>query len=141
MAGKRQISSLEEPVESDRPLKRTTNSESSGASSELSSNTVSDRDATIQRLSRLLDLTQLIDHGEIQQRFDEVAELLLQGFHLRITRSSQDATTSSVEYEILELEFYLWKTGYHEDPFTHRSDEQRRSGNWCVTPCSEWART
>ena len=35
-------------------------------------------------------------------------------------------------FAILELEFYLYKTGCHEDPFTHGTEEQRLSGRWYV---------
>lgn len=36
-------------------------------------------------------------------------------------------------FEILELEFYLWKYEIHEDPFTHGSEEQKRSGKWYIS--------
>ena len=77
---------------------------------------------TTSTLSSLLDFTHLRTHEEISTRFDALAHALLHHFRLRV---SADA-----EYEILELETYLFAPGVHEDPFTHGSDEQRRSGRW-----------
>ena len=38
-----------------------------------------------------------------------------------------------IEYDILEIEFYLLKEGCHEDPYTHGAEEQRSSGRWYVS--------
>lgn len=81
---------------------------------------------TLNELSRLLDLTSLTSSNAILDRFSAIAETLLTQFHLCVSTPSGSTTV----YEILELEFYLIKPGCHEDPFTHGSDEQRRSGHW-----------
>ena len=51
-----------------------------------------------------------------------------QGTNTILAQIAADAL--KVDYEIIELEFYLQKSGLHEDPFTHGSDEQRQSGRW-----------
>lgn len=85
-------------------------------------------------LTEALDFTALNSLQEISGRFDELAKLLMFGhlIHLRTPGSPSE----DIEYEILELEFYLHKPGCHADPFTHRSTEQKRSGRWSVyLPC------
>ncbi|KAK7037639.1 hypothetical protein VNI00_010856 [Paramarasmius palmivorus] len=77
-------------------------------------------------LRHLLDLSALDTTSEIHGRFDEIAEALLNAFHMII--HTKDG--AEVVYRIMELEFYLWKNGHHEDPFTHGSEEQRLSGRW-----------
>ncbi|OCH89999.1 hypothetical protein OBBRIDRAFT_793711 [Obba rivulosa] len=76
-------------------------------------------------LSDLLDFSQLSSTTAIHDRFEEIASTLLLDFRIVI-----DTPGKRHEYEILELEFYLRKPGCHEDPFTHASEEQRRSGQW-----------
>ena len=78
--------------------------------------------------TRALDFTALNSLQEISDRFDELAKLLMFGhvIHLHTPGSPPE----DIEYEILELEFYLHKPGCHADPFTHRATEQRRSGRW-----------
>jgi hypothetical protein len=76
-------------------------------------------------LADALDLTALNSLQEILSRFDELARLLIFGHVIRLHTPASD-----VEYEILELEFYLHKPGCHADPFTHRANEQTRSGRW-----------
>lgn len=49
------------------------------------------------------------------------------------SKDSIDArSTVAEEYEILEIEFYLFKAGFHEDAFTHGNEEQRIPGQWYV---------
>ncbi|EKM60155.1 uncharacterized protein PHACADRAFT_206334 [Phanerochaete carnosa HHB-10118-sp] len=79
----------------------------------------------LSRLKCLLDLSSLTEHADLSVRFMDIAEILLNGVLLRLTANS--ATT---DFEILELEFYLFKSGCHEDPFTHGTEEQRQSGKW-----------
>ncbi|KAG1736431.1 uncharacterized protein EDB91DRAFT_1238056 [Suillus paluster] len=73
----------------------------------------------------LLDLTSSCSQDDISARFDSIASALLSEYYLSIVHGS-----SQTNYEILELEFYLQKSGCHEDPFTHGSAEQERSGQW-----------
>ena len=79
-------------------------------------------------LTEALDLTVLNSSQEISGRFDELARSLMSShvIHLHTPGSPSEA----IEYEILELEFYLHKPGCHVDPFTHRAAEQTRSGQW-----------
>ena len=78
-------------------------------------------------LLQSLDFSSLYCTSTISERFDHVARSLLHDFHL-IVKSGHVETV----FEILELEFYLWKDGCHEDPFTHGSEEQKICGKWCV---------
>ncbi|THU86181.1 hypothetical protein K435DRAFT_590386, partial [Dendrothele bispora CBS 962.96] len=79
-------------------------------------------------LLQLLDLTLLSDSDSISRRFNDIADLLLRKFELVVKSYHENQRETC--YKILELEFYLWKTGCHEDPFTHGSEEQRLSGQW-----------
>ncbi|KAH7918351.1 hypothetical protein BV22DRAFT_1076286 [Leucogyrophana mollusca] len=74
---------------------------------------------------QLLDFSALTSQSDILARFEDVANALLCEFHIVLVRGG-----IQTEYEILELEFYLQKSGCHEDPFTHGSEEQERSGQW-----------
>ncbi|KAG6886731.1 hypothetical protein C0995_005393 [Termitomyces sp. Mi166 len=76
-------------------------------------------------LLRSLDFSTLHSTSTISDRFDHVGRSLLYDFHL-VVKSGHEETV----FEILELEFYLRKDGYHEDPFTHGSEEQRVCGKW-----------
>ncbi|KAI0684964.1 hypothetical protein BC835DRAFT_1386837 [Cytidiella melzeri] len=94
-------------------------------------------DGDIRRLLRLLDFTTQNTSADILSQFSAIAEILLHQVHLRVTSAgSQNASTrrevdgTTTDYELLEIEFYLWKAGSHEDPFTHGSEEQQHSGNW-----------
>ncbi|KAJ8074013.1 hypothetical protein PM082_012303 [Marasmius tenuissimus] len=79
-------------------------------------------------LLHVLDFSTLTSEDRVIARFDELARKLLSGsFHLVISNST---TGSEVHYQFLEIEFYLWMSGCHEDPFTHGSEEQRISGRW-----------
>jgi hypothetical protein len=80
-------------------------------------------------LLQLLDTSSLFDLNSISVRFDEIAEALLQSFTLVIT-SYCGGDERETCFKILELEFYLWKVGCHEDPFTHGSEEQILTGQW-----------
>lgn len=79
-------------------------------------------------LIEALDFTALNSVGEISSRFDELARLLM--FSCVIHLHTPDSPPKDIEYEILELEFYLHKPGCHEDPFTHKAAEQRQGGQW-----------
>lgn len=76
-------------------------------------------------INSLLDLTSLCSQDDISARFDSISSALLSNYYLSVIHGS-----SQTDYEILELEFYLQKSGCHEDPFTHGSAEQERSGQW-----------
>lgn len=79
-------------------------------------------------LPDLLDCTSLKDQAAIEARFHLIARSLLCE-HVLVVKPAVDAP--EMEYELLEVEFYLLSAGYHEDPFTHGTDEQRTSGKWC----------
>ncbi|KAI0797396.1 hypothetical protein BC629DRAFT_1285897 [Irpex lacteus] len=95
-------------------------------------------DDTLGRLSRLLDLSSTTSPQGTLSRFSAIAKTLLHETRLQVTSalphhgeaSSNSTTSVNTEYELLEIEFYLWKADSHEDPFTHGSEEQRRSGRW-----------
>lgn len=76
-------------------------------------------------LETLLDLSNVENQEELQVRFDAVAKALLCDYHLVVTRPGDQT-----KLEIMELEFYVQKEGFHEDPFTHGSEEQRVAGRW-----------
>lgn len=61
-----------------------------------------------------------------QSRFNEIASMLLRNYRLSIVTG--DKTKAC--YEFMEVEFYLYQPGCHEDPFTHRSHEQQTAGQW-----------
>ena len=82
-------------------------------------------DSAQHTLLSLLDFSSLDTQEKIASRFSEVAQSIIHAHRLVI---SKDSTVT--EYEVLELECYLIKPGCHEDPFTHGSDEQKRSGCW-----------
>ena len=79
-------------------------------------------------LAEALDLTALNSVQEISSRFDELASSLMFGHVIQL--HAPGSPPRDIEYEILELEFYLHKPGCHVDPFTHRAAEQRRGGLW-----------
>jgi hypothetical protein len=81
----------------------------------------------IPSLKKLLDFTALNDLSAISNQFDQVANALLHDFCLVVKCGSTET-----EFQILELEFYLLKSGCHEDPFTHGTEEQKVGGKWCV---------
>ncbi|KAJ3714607.1 hypothetical protein DFJ43DRAFT_1160765 [Lentinula guzmanii] len=82
----------------------------------------------IPTLTNLFDFSNQETAASIQIRFDEIARHILHHLSLVIRSSSGILGT----FEVLELEFYLWKSVVHEDPFTHGSAEQAKSGNWQV---------
>jgi len=79
-------------------------------------------------LAEALDFTALNSLQEISGRFEEVARSLM--FDHVIHLHAPGSPSKDIEYEILELEFYLHKPCCHADPFTHRATEQMRSGQW-----------
>ncbi|KAF5376185.1 hypothetical protein D9757_009303 [Collybiopsis confluens] len=79
-----------------------------------------------QSLTAFSSLLNFAGEENLEARFDEIAEQLFQ--HLVISVKEGSATVAV--FEILELEFYFWNIGVHEDPFTHRAAEQAHSGNW-----------
>lgn len=75
----------------------------------------------------LLDFTQLDTQSAVSSRFSAIAQALIHQYRIEITTS-----TKVEQLELLEIEFYLYKSGCHEDPFTHASAEQSQAGRWCV---------
>lgn len=78
-------------------------------------------------LAQLVDFSALVSEVTIARQSQLLAEALLWDYTLLLLHQS-----GREEYEILEIEFYLKKTG-HDDPFAHGTQEQSASGNWCVT--------
>ncbi|KAJ3042068.1 hypothetical protein HDV00_008149 [Rhizophlyctis rosea] len=60
-----------------------------------------------------------------QTQFRRIAESLLNDFTLVIKAPSGD-----VYYRLVEIEFYLKDTIYHDDPFTHGQPQQSTCGEW-----------
>lgn len=78
-------------------------------------------------LMELVDFSALESQQDISARFELLASELLHNYRLEVTHEEK------IEHlEILELEFYLYKSGSHEDPFTHASAEQSQAGRWFV---------
>ncbi|KZS93257.1 hypothetical protein SISNIDRAFT_485531 [Sistotremastrum niveocremeum HHB9708] len=73
----------------------------------------------------LLDLTTLTTDDQISERFSVLARTLL---HTQVLRVHHNGT--HVDYELLEVEFYLQNSSFHIDPFCHGVEEQKRSCNW-----------
>ena len=85
----------------------------------------------LSELKALLDLSDLTSRDDISARFDAIADILLNHILLRLHGPAAGEGTASIsDYEILELEFYLYKSDCHEDPFTHGTEGQRKSGRW-----------
>ena len=80
-------------------------------------------------LQDLLDLKGA-SHEELDERFQSIANLILCHYELIVGSSSGETR----RYTVLELEFYLWMPGLHEDPYTHGSEGQRRPAQWCARP-------
>ena len=76
-------------------------------------------------LRELLDFSTVSEEAELNARFKLLASTLLREYRLVV-----QSRVEKFEYDILELEIYLYKSGCHEDPFTHRSEEQKESGKW-----------
>ncbi|KAG6373907.1 hypothetical protein JVT61DRAFT_6060 [Boletus reticuloceps] len=76
-------------------------------------------------LAPLLDFSALTSAEEISEHFEVVARELLSNTILCVVQNG-----ICTDLDILELEFYLQKACCHEDPFTHGSVEQERSGQW-----------
>ncbi|KAN0096937.1 hypothetical protein V8E55_001383 [Tylopilus felleus] len=76
-------------------------------------------------LAPLLDFSTLTSAEKISGRFAVIAQELLCNTILSVVHNG-----TRTDLDILELEFYLHKFNCHEDPFTHGSVEQERSGQW-----------
>ncbi|KAI0757971.1 hypothetical protein C8Q74DRAFT_290534 [Fomes fomentarius] len=76
-------------------------------------------------LSELLDFSKVDTREAITDRFYQLAYNLLHFYRVEIRTA-----TAHEQLELLELEFYLYKSGCHEDPFTHASPEQSQLGRW-----------
>ena len=76
-------------------------------------------------LAPLLDFSTLTSAEKISGRFAVIAQELLCNTILSVVHNG-----TRTDLDILELEFYLHKLNCHEDPFTHGSVEQERSGQW-----------
>ena len=77
-------------------------------------------------LTNLLDFSALTSPSDINIRFGQLADCLISGHYLLLKHGDLEH-----EFDIIELEFYLQKSGCHEDPFTHAADEQNRyCGQW-----------
>lgn len=92
-------------------------------------------------LPALLDFTHLFEETDIRNRFEAIAHSLINdhllemhSFHYSDDECIGDRKESQWKvlqtYKVLEIEFYLRKDRWHEDPYTHGSDEQRVAGQW-----------
>lgn len=102
-------------------------SNSDPSSSESESVTVPSPSSSQASLSELLDFSALTSQSDIHGRFKELAEAMLCKHSLSLKHGGKQT-----EFDILEIEFYLQKSEYHEDPYTHGTEEQRFSGRWYV---------
>ncbi|KAF8575330.1 hypothetical protein K439DRAFT_1277856, partial [Ramaria rubella] len=73
----------------------------------------------------LLDASKLINHSQISTRFSEITQAIIYNHYLRV-----DHEGTSTDFEILEIEFYLYMDEVHSDPFCHAHDDQRISAQW-----------
>ncbi|PFH45165.1 hypothetical protein AMATHDRAFT_162354 [Amanita thiersii Skay4041] len=87
-------------------------------------------------LEDLVDFSTLTNPSQatIQQRFEAIAKALLCDNYLVVVSGNKET-----KYEILELEFYLWMDRFHEDPFTHGSEEQKIAGQWYFHRAPRWS--
>ncbi|KIK99014.1 hypothetical protein PAXRUDRAFT_823236 [Paxillus rubicundulus Ve08.2h10] len=104
-------------------------------SAEISGSSIEDEKSHLTNpsdITSLLDFSGLTSLEDISSRFEAVAQELLCNSTLSVVRNG-----TRTDLEILELEFYLQKAGCHEDPFTHGSVEQERTGQWYFhrSPC------
>ena len=99
----------------------TTNHFAVSPGSEASSRAV----GTNRDLKELLDLSQLDSMSAIEARFGQIAFELTHNYRIEVKGAK-----GVDQLEVLEVEFYLYKTGCHEDPFTHASPEQGERGRW-----------
>ena len=60
-----------------------------------------------------------IDDSNIEQSFDAIAKELMNEHVIMV---------NNLEFELTEIEFYYYKTGVHEDIYTHR--HLRKAGEW-----------
>ncbi|KAF8334805.1 hypothetical protein F5887DRAFT_1253632 [Amanita rubescens] len=81
----------------------------------------------VANLQDLLDVSDLqgASDDELEARFQYIAKVILCDYELIVGSSSGES-----RYSVLELEFYLWLPGSHEDPFTHGSEGQRIPAQW-----------
>lgn len=79
----------------------------------------------VANLADLLDFTALISDLDIDTRFGLISHELLHNYRVEIRTAN-----ATEQLELLELEFYLYKSDGHEDPFTHASHEQSQAGRW-----------
>ena len=100
------------------------------------SNVTAPLDSEPTSIATLLDFAALTSHSDINIRFAQLADALLCGHYLLLKHEGLEH-----EFDILELEFYLQKSGCHEDPFTHGAEEQRYCGRWCVATMFSLAST
>ncbi|KAJ3711959.1 hypothetical protein C8R42DRAFT_567427, partial [Lentinula raphanica] len=84
------------------------------------------RTQSITDFINILDLSGQNTTASFQLRFDELARYILHDSVIVV----QNVQGILATFEVLELEFYLWKAVVHEDPFTHGSVEQAKGGNW-----------
>lgn len=74
----------------------------------------------------MLQFTRSTSTTDFQTRFNDIASSLFCDHKLSIIMGGN----IKILYEFMEVEFYLYQPGCHEDPFTHRSHEQQTAGHW-----------
>lgn len=75
----------------------------------------------IEHLRKHLNPELLTDFYRIQGQFDKAADLILNNCKVEV---------DDYKYHIVEIEFYYYREGLHEDPFVHKHDNQKEMGVW-----------
>lgn len=76
-------------------------------------------------LQKLLDLSKIETLSKIAERFRHIAQTLLYDYRLCV-----ECDGAMTEFQLLEIEFYLYSAGIHEDPFCHAHNGQSIPGQW-----------
>lgn len=85
----------------------------------------------------ILSLNSLLDLSDVSSSFEErflcIATTLSQSYVIivQVPQKNSDSQNET-KLDILELEFYLWQSDIHPDPYTHCSEEQKIAGQWSV---------
>jgi len=80
-------------------------------------------------LPELLDLSILESSAQVSERFSQIANALLNKYLLCVEHGG-----IITDFRLLEIEFYFFMEGVHEDPFCHGHVDQTRSAQWYAKP-------
>lgn len=70
-------------------------------------------------------LKNMINHNEGYNRFDKLANYLMNECYLEITKDNK-----KYKYELMEIEFYFYNEEIHRDTNTHCSESQKKTDMW-----------